>query len=107
MKILMRAVDMICCTNKDGVITPIKFRITDEDKKYRIIRIDRILSRKEEKLAGNRMLVFAVQSIIRGIEYRLEMKKEFTTCKWFLYKMCLDICFSSTPLVTGPLHAVA
>ncbi|NLN64973.1 MAG: hypothetical protein GX144_06130 [Clostridiaceae bacterium] len=87
MKILMRAVDMICCTNKDGVITPIKFRITDEDKKYRIIRIDRILSRKEEKLAGNRMLVFAVQSIIRGIEYRFEMKYEFTTCKWFLYKM--------------------
>ena len=52
MKILMRSVDMICCTNRDGVITPIKFRIADENKENRIIRIDRILSRKEEKLAG-------------------------------------------------------
>lgn len=87
MKILMRSVDMICCTNRDGVITPIKFRISDENKEYKIIRIDRILSRKEEKLAGNRMLVFTVQSVINGSEYRFEMKYELTTCKWFLYKM--------------------
>jgi len=78
---------MICCTNRDGVITPIKFRIADEDKEYRIIRIDRILSRKEEKLAGNRMLVFSAQSVINGNVCRFEMKYEFTTCKWFLYKI--------------------
>ena len=87
MKILMRSVDMICCTNRDGVITPIKFRISDEDKEIKIIRIDRILSRKEEKLAGNRMLVFTVQSVINGNEHRFEMKYEFTTYKWFLYKI--------------------
>ena len=79
MKILMRSVDMICCTNKDGVITPIKFRISDEDKEIKIIRIDRILSRKEEKLAGNRMLIFTVQSVINGNEHRFEMKYEFST----------------------------
>jgi hypothetical protein len=78
---------MICCTNKDGVITPIKFRIADEDKENRIIRIDRILDRKEEKLAGNRMLLFTVQSLINGCEWRFEMKYEFSTCKWFLYKI--------------------
>lgn len=87
MKILMRSVDMICWTNKDGIITPIKFRITDEQKENRIIRIDRILERKEEKLAGNRMLVFAAQSTINGTECRFEIKYEFTTCKWFLYKI--------------------
>lgn len=83
----MRSVDMICCTNKEGVITPIKFRIPDEEKENRIIRIDKILSRKEEKLAGNRMLVFTVQSVINGNACRFEMKYEFTTCKWFLYKI--------------------
>jgi len=87
MKVLMRSVDMICCTSKDGVITPIKFRIADEEKEYKIIRIDKILSRDEEKLAGNRMLVFKVQSVINNSEWRFEMKYEFSTCKWFLYKI--------------------
>lgn len=87
MKVLMRPVDMICCTNRDGVITPIKFRIPDENKENRIVRIDRILDRKEEKLAGNRMLVFTVQSAVNGNALRFEMKYEFTTCKWFLYKI--------------------
>ncbi len=87
MKILMQSVDMICCTNKDGVITPIKFRIVDEKKENRIIKIDKVLERKEEKLAGNRMLVFTVQSVLRGYACKFEMKYEFSTCKWFLYKI--------------------
>lgn len=87
MKVLMQSVDMICCTSRDGVITPIKFRVTDENKEYKIIRIDKILSRDEEKLAGNRMLVFKVQSVINNCEYLFEMKYEFSTCKWFLYKI--------------------
>ena len=33
MRVLMQSVDMICCTNRDGVITPIKFRISDEKRK--------------------------------------------------------------------------
>ena len=87
MKILMRPVDMIFYTTKDGAVIPIKFRISDDQNKSRVIRIDRIISRKEEKLAGNRMLVFTVQSIINGTECLYEMKYEISTCKWFLYKM--------------------
>ena len=87
MKVLMRSVDMMCCTSKDGIKTPIKFRIADEEKEYKIIRIDKILTRDEEKLAGNRMLVFKVQSIINNCEWLFEMKYEFSTCKWFLYKI--------------------
>jgi len=87
MKILMRPVDMICYTTKDGDISPVKFRISDDQKENRVIRIDRIISRKEEKLAGNRMLVFTVQSVINGTECLFEMKYEISTCKWFLYKI--------------------
>lgn len=83
----MQSVDMICFTTKNGAITPIKFRIPDEEKENRIIRINKILSRKEEKLAGNRMLIFTVQSVINGNECLYEMKYEINTCKWFLYKI--------------------
>jgi hypothetical protein len=86
-KILMQSVDMICWTTKDGVISPIKFRISDSQKENKVIRIDRVISRKEEKLAGNRMMVFTVQSTINDTVCLYEIKYEMSTCKWFLYKI--------------------
>jgi len=87
MKVLMKSVDMICLSTCDGVITPLKFRWCEEGQEPEIIRIDRILDRKTEKLAGNTMLVFTVQSIINGVERIFEMKYEVNTYKWYLYKL--------------------
>ena len=87
MKILMKSVDMICFNSSEGVITPIKFRIREEGQEARIIRIDRIIDKKEERIAGNRMLVYTLQTTIDGIERIFEMKYEIQTFKWYLYKM--------------------
>lgn len=87
MKVFMKTIDMISFSNCEGNIRPIKFRWYEEGQEPRVIKVDRILSRKEEKLAGNRMLVFTVQSIIDDIERIFEMKYEINTCKWYLYKM--------------------
>ena len=87
MKVLMKSVDMICFNSSEGVITPIKFRIREEGQEPRIIRIDRIIDKKEERIAGNRMLVYTLQTTIDGIERIFEMKYEIQTFKWYLYKM--------------------
>ncbi|MGI6085944.1 MAG: hypothetical protein ACOYIF_10985 [Acetivibrionales bacterium] len=87
MKVLMKSVDMICLSSCDGAITPLKFRWCEEGQEPKIIRIDRILDRKTEKLAGNLMLVFTVQSIIDGVERTFEMKYEVNSYKWYLYKL--------------------
>jgi hypothetical protein len=52
-----------------------------------VIKIDRILLRHVEKLAGNRMLLFRCQSFYGDAERLFEIKYEFNTCKWFLYKI--------------------
>ena len=78
---------MISISSCEGVITPIKFRWFEDGQEPKIIRIDRILDRKTEKLAGNLMLVFTVQSIINGVERIFEMKYEASTYKWYLYKL--------------------
>jgi len=52
-----------------------------------IINVDRIITRAEEKLAGNRMIVFKCQSVFDSTEKLYELKYEINTCKWFLYKM--------------------
>ncbi|NMA64899.1 MAG: hypothetical protein GX957_01490 [Clostridiaceae bacterium] len=87
MKVLMKSVDMICLSNSEGIITPIKFRFRKEGHEPRVIRIDRIIDKKEEKIAGNRMLVFTLQTTIDGIERIFEMKYEIQTFKWYLYKI--------------------
>jgi len=53
----------------------------------RVIKIDRILTVEEEKLAGNRMLVFAVQSCIDQEDRRFEMKYETKSMTWYLSRM--------------------
>lgn len=87
MKVLMKSVDMICLSSSEGDITPLKFRFQESGGESRIVKIDRIISRKEEKIAGNRMLVFTVQSLMDGIERVFEMKYEIQSFKWYLYKL--------------------
>lgn len=87
MKVLMKNIEVISYSNCEGIIRPIRFRWLEDGQEPKIIKIDRILDRKEEKLAGNRMLVFTVQSIIDNVERIFEMKYEINTCKWYLYKI--------------------
>jgi hypothetical protein len=83
----MKSVDMICLSSSEGVITPLKFRIRENGEETKTIRIDRIIDKKEEKLAGNRMLIFTVQSTMDGVERVFEMKYEIQSFKWYLYKL--------------------
>ena len=87
MKMLMKNVDMICISSKDGVISPLRFRMSDNRGDTVVVKIDRILIRDEQKIAGNRMLVYKVQSLIDGIEKVYEMKYEVASCKWYIAKM--------------------
>lgn len=83
----MKSVEMIAWFTKDGSPTPIKYKLYLEDNTVAVIKIDKIISRCEEKLAGNRMLIFCCQSVINGVEKIYELKYEINTCKWFIYKI--------------------
>jgi hypothetical protein len=77
---------MISLTEPDGSARPLRFQVEGRDG-ITVIKIDSIISKQEEKLAGNRMLVFSCQSVIGDIQRRFELKYEITTCKWYLYKI--------------------
>lgn len=87
MKWLMKNVDMISISTKDGLITPLKFRMEDNRGDSVVVKIDRILQRTEQRIAGNRMLVFKVQSYIWDMEKVYEMKYEIAACKWYISKL--------------------
>lgn len=86
MKIIMQPIEMVARFSEGGIPRPVKYKATFEGVPV-IITIDKILLKTEEKLAGNRMIIFRCQSIINGLLKVFELKYELNTCKWFLFKI--------------------
>jgi hypothetical protein len=86
MKVIMQPIEMVARFSEGGIPRPVKYKVTFEGIPM-VITIDKILLKTEEKLAGNRMIIFRCQSIINGLLKVFELKYELNTCKWFLYKM--------------------
>lgn len=87
MKVYMKPVKMISWTDEKGLVTPIKFLIKSDDGSNIPVKVDKILIRDEEKLAGNRMLLYKCQSIIGDTEKIFELKLEINSSKWYLSKI--------------------
>ncbi|MDP4093408.1 MAG: hypothetical protein Q8920_08610 [Bacillota bacterium] len=87
MKVYMKPVKMVAWFTENGVPTPVRFQMKEDDKEFLTIKVGNISERKEEKLAGNRMLIYRCQSEIEGTEKVYELKYEIGTCKWYLYKI--------------------
>ena len=52
-----------------------------------VVKIDKIIVKETEKLAGNIMIVFKCQSLIDNVIKLFELRYEISTCKWILYKI--------------------
>ena len=64
MKILAKPIEMIAWFTTDGSPRPVRFKIKNADESEAVIKVDKVLSKDLEKLAGNNMLLFRCQSLI-------------------------------------------
>jgi hypothetical protein len=87
MKVVAKPIEVISVTDTKGNITPLRFKIAKEDESNQVIKIDKIIDRTQEKLAGNLMIIFNCQSLIGNLEKRYEIKYDFKTCRWILFKI--------------------
>jgi hypothetical protein len=87
MRVVAKPIDVLAKFNKEGIPTPIKFKIIGEDEAEVTIKVERVITRELEKLAGNKMFVFRCQSVINGGEKIYELKYGLETCKWMLFKI--------------------
>lgn len=78
MKLLNHPIAMIAIYDKEGNIKP--FRFKHEDK---TITVQRVLKSYEEKIAGNKRIVFVCMHNGKDI---YELKYELSNHKWFLFK---------------------
>lgn len=83
-KVYMKPLEMIATFKPNGYAEPYRFKLPGTDI---VVRVDRVDFSEEEKLAGNRMILYRCRSIIEGIEKIYEIKYEIGTMKWFLFKM--------------------
>lgn len=87
MKVYMQPIESIAWFTRDGIPHPLKYRILAEDKTYQTVKVGRVITRTEEKIAGNRMLIFRCEGEINNLFKIFELKYEINTCKWYLYKI--------------------
>lgn len=85
LKVVAKPIKMIAWFNEDGSINPIKFKIEEDEAK--VIKINKILKREKEKLAGNIMEKFVCSSSINGVERIFEIKYDAKSYKWILFKI--------------------
>lgn len=87
MKVIAQPIEVISYTDNKGNIRPLRFRVQGEGEPLRVIKIDKIILKEMEKLAGNPMLIFKCQSLINNMIRPFEIKYDLKTCKWMLYKI--------------------
>jgi hypothetical protein len=86
-KVVAKPIDVVVWVSKEGELNPVRFRYAEKDDSYRTIKIDRVIHKEVEKFAGNNMMVFRCYSNINGAQRAYEIKYEFNTCKWMLFKI--------------------
>ena len=85
MKVVSKPIEMIAWFNKDGTINPIRFKIEDDECK--VIKVEKVLKREQEKLAGKAMEKFVCSTCLDGVERIFELKYDISSCKWILFKI--------------------
>lgn len=83
----MKPIEMIAWFKEDGIPKPLKYRITTSEGTKKVVSVDQVISTSEEKLTGNKMIVYTCQSTIGETQKIYELKYEISSCKWYLAKI--------------------
>ena len=87
MRTINKKIEMITCTEENGVITPLRFRIKCKDEEKQSYDVLRVVKTDLEKLAGNKMYVFRCEIEIDGKLRECIIKYELDSCKWCLFQV--------------------
>lgn len=87
MKIVARPIDMIATFSREKRPVPYKFRYDNPSGKYMEVKVDRIVSFEERRLAGIDTIVYTCQSEIAGEIRIYELKYVIGQYRWELYKI--------------------
>ncbi|MDD4377566.1 MAG: hypothetical protein PHH48_05445 [Eubacteriales bacterium] len=87
MKIIAKPIDVIVAFRHGKKPMPYKFKYLDEYSMYNEIKIDKIISIEDSRLAGINAIVYTCQSEIKGCLKIYQLKFIISEYRWQLYKI--------------------
>ncbi len=86
MKLLNQQIDMISWTSKEGIVTPIRFRMEKNGAPV-VIKINHIFQTEKNLFGGIPILTFRCSSMIHHTEKIYELTYNCKNQQWLLKKM--------------------
>ncbi|MGI6372016.1 MAG: hypothetical protein ACOX1R_02300 [Caldicoprobacterales bacterium] len=85
MSVIGRKIDMIVCTDVEGNMRPIRFRLETSDGSRVVINVKRSMVKNIRDFRGHKTIRFICQSIINNTLVNYEVTYETRTMRWLLY----------------------
>jgi hypothetical protein len=68
MNFMLKDINVIASFNKSRVITPVKFKFSNEANLNIVIKIDKVINIRIENLSRNKFLIYSCSSFMEGNE---------------------------------------
>ena len=79
-------IEMISVCGVDGNLTPLRFRLEDEEHQLLRIDIDEVVSMKPIQFVGIEAQIFLCRATVKGKEWMFELKYTIRTHCWCLFR---------------------
>lgn len=87
MDLLNLPVEMISVCTADGNITPIRFRLEDDEHRLQIIAIRQVVCAKPIQYAGIDAIQYLCKATVDGKEKLFELRYTVRTHRWTLFRV--------------------
>ena len=80
-------IEMICVCAADGKLTPLRFRLENEDHCLQTVSIDQVLVSKPIQYAGIDAIQYLCKAIMDDKERLFELRYTVKTHRWSLFRV--------------------
>mgnify|MGYP001562232070 CR=1 FL=1 len=87
MNIPFKPVEVNVTCNQKDIRRPLYLRIAHNDENLKIINVDKVLTKGNERIKNNNGISYRCNSLIEGSTFFYELKFELSSSKWKLWRM--------------------
>ena len=80
-------IEMICICAADGKLTPLRFRMEDEEHCMQTVIVTQVLVSKPIQYAGVDAIQYLCKALVDGSEHIFELRYTLKTHRWSLFRV--------------------
>jgi len=87
MKIINKSIEVLCLTDEDGTIHPLKFKILKKDGEKQVYEVLRVVETEGLKLGGIKTKDYTCEIEVNDEKKICVLRYDLDSCKWSLYQI--------------------